>query len=60
MYANERTGEREILPATKKMVHRGFVPLLEPLAKNGKLLHPLPTAAKIRSFVLSQLKDLSL
>jgi len=60
VYANERTGEREILPATKKMVHRGFVPLLEPLAKNGKLLHPLPTAAKIRSFVLSQLKDLSL
>lgn len=60
VYANERTGEREILPASKKMVRRGFVPLLEPLAKNGKLLHPLPTAAKIRSFVLSQLKDLSL
>ena len=60
VYANERTGEREILPASKKMARRGFVPLLEPLAKNGKLLHPLPTAAKIRSFVLSQLKDLSL
>ncbi|CUU08380.1 nicotinate phosphoribosyltransferase [Candidatus Thermokryptus mobilis] len=60
VYVNNETGDRLVVPANEKFNKEGFVPLLETVIENGKVLKQIPEPSEIRKYVLEQLKKLTL
>lgn len=60
VYVNNETGDRLVVPANEKFNKEGFVPLLETVIENGKVLKQIPEPSEIRKYVLKQLKKLTL